>query len=282
MRNVSLILMALGVFLGTSLASAEIPKHPLIDQAKQQRGPRVDYAIKNGVQVGLTSDGKSYTVLWLPKGSDPKDPPPILVSIHGHGGYAFEDFYVWHRYLEKRGYGLLAVQWWLGEGERTDDYLLPNEIYRAIDDVLKKMHIKPQTALLHGFSRGSANIYPVAAMDRSLHNDYFKLFIANAGRANSDYPPVGEIENGRFGETPFAGTHWVTFAGAKDTNPQRDGIQGMRETGEWLKKYGATVDLAIEDSKSGHGGFHMNPNNCDAALDVFDKLKAHQSKPETP
>ncbi len=274
MRKSSLVSMVLGVFLSTSSVYAEIPKHPLIDQARKQRGLRVEYALKNGVQVGLTSDGKSYYVLWLPKGSAPKDPPPMLVSMHGHGGYAFEDFYVWHRYLEKRGYGLLAVQWWLGKGERTEDYLLPHEVYRVIDDVMKKMRIKPQTALLHGFSRGSANIYPVAAMDRSLHNNYFKLFIANAGRANSGYPPVGEIENGRYGDKPFAGTHWVTFAGGKDTNSQRDGLQGMRETGEWLEKYGGTVDLAIEDPDGGHGGFHMSPKNCNAALDVFDALKA--------
>ena len=29
------------------------------------------------------------------------------------------------------------------------------------------------------------------------------------------------------------------------------------------------------DQDSGHGGFHINPKNCNAVLDVFDKLKAN-------
>jgi hypothetical protein len=32
------------------------------------------------------------------------------------------------------------------------------------------------------------------------------------------------------------------------------------------------VDLLIEDPKGDHGGFHRNPENMKAALDVFEKL----------
>lgn len=144
--------------------------------------PRVRYALANGVQVTLTSDGKSYYILWLPEGSNLNHLPPMVVSLHGHDGYAFEDFYVWHHFLKERGYGLLAIQWWLGKGEEISDYLSPNEIYRVIDEIFRTLHVKPGTALLHGFSRGSANIYAVAAIDRSTKNDYFALFIANAGK----------------------------------------------------------------------------------------------------
>lgn len=266
-----LILSAL--FLAPA-AFAELPNHPLLEQARQKRAPRVTYALQNGAEVGLTEDGKSYYLLWFPKGSDSKNPPPMVVTLHGHDGWAFDDFYVWHDFLKQRGYGLLAIQWWLGDGEGIKDYLAPNDIYRTIDEVFRKLAIKPGTALLHGFSRGSTNTYAVAAMDRSLKNDYFALFIANSGRASSNYPPTHEIEQGRFGERPLAGSHWVTYAGAKDTNPERDGIQGMRETGEWIQKYGGTVDIAIEDPDSGHGGFHRNPKNTNAALDLFEKLRS--------
>ena len=266
-------LVVLALLSAPSLAFAELPNHPLIEKAKQENEQRVDYAIKNGVKVGLTSDGKSYYVLWLPEGTDPENPPPMIATMHGHDGCAFVDFYVWHRFVKERGYGLLAIQWWLGEGEGINDYLLPDEIYRTFDDVFRKLGVKPGTAMLHGFSRGAANIYPVAAMDRSLNNDYFALFVANAGKANSDYPPVHEIEQGRFGDKPLAGSRWVTFGGGKDPNPDRDGIQGMRDAGEWIRKYGGTVELAIEDPDSAHGGFHRNPKNTEAALDVFDKLR---------
>ena len=259
--------------LAAAPCMAGLPEHPLIDLAQRKDGKHVRYALDHGAQVGLTADGKSYYVLWLPEGSDPQNPPPIIATMHGHDGCAFTDFYVWHHIVKERGYGLLAIQWWLGEGEDIHDYLLPNEVYRAIDDVFMKLKIVPGTAMLHGFSRGSANIYAVAAMDRILHKDYFSLFVANSGQANSDYPPIHEIETGRFGDQPFLGSHWVTYAGEKDVNPDRDGVRAMRKTGEWIKKYGGTVDLAIEDPEGNHGGFHLRPQNCEKALDVFDKLR---------
>ena len=260
-----------------STVSAEIPDHPLIEKARQERMPRVRYALANGVQVTLTSDGKSYYILWLPEGSNLNHLPPMVVSLHGHDGYAFEDFYVWHHFLKERGYGLLAIQWWLGKGEEISDYLSPNEIYRVIDEIFRTLHVKPGTALLHGFSRGSANIYAVAAIDRSTKNDYFALFIANAGKASLDYPPTHEIEQGHFGDKPFTGSHWITFAGGKDPNPDRGGVLGMRETADWIRSCEGSVDLAIEDPDAGHGGFHQNPKNTNLALDIFEKLRTEDA-----
>ena len=271
MRRNSLLLAAFFLLFAWPARAAELPDHPLIEKAKQMRAPRVQYAQENGAHVELTSDGKSFYLYWFPEGADPAK-APIIVTMHGHGSFAFEDFQVWHKFLKERGYGFLAIQWWIGEGEETSDYLKPEEMYRTFDQVLKKWNVTPGRALLHGFSRGSANIYPVAALDRQTGNNYFSLFIANAGRANSNYPPVHAIENGTFGEKPFEGTRWVTYAGGKDTNPDRDGFPAMRATGEWLKKYGATIELAIEDPNFGHGGFHMNPKNTESALDEFDKI----------
>ena len=278
MKNRIYLFVLLFICSASHAVFSELPNHPLIEEAKQKKMPRVEYAVQNGAEVRLTSDGKSFYLLWFPEGSGPKNLPPMVVTLHGHDGWAFEDFYVWHQFLKERKYGFLAIQWWLGKGEAISDYLLPNEIYRVIDDVFRELEVKPGTALLHGFSRGSANIYPVAAMDRSLKNNYFALFIANAGKANSNYPPVGEIEKGVFGSEPFLGSHWVTYGGGKDPNPERDGIQGMREAGEWIKRFGGTVDLAIEDPDSGHGGFHRNPKNTNTALDIFDQLRVKNEK----
>ena len=218
MRKHAPFLVILGLLLAASPVSGEMLRHPLIEKAKQDHGQRVQYALNNGAGIGLTSDGKSYYLLWLPEGSDSQNPPPMVATMHGHDGCAFVDFYVWHDLLKERGYGLLAIQWWLGEGEGINDYLLPDQIYRAIDDVFRELKVRPGTAMLHGFSRGSTNIYAVAAMDRSQKKNYFSLFVANAGKANSDYPPTRDIEQGRFGDKPLAGTQWVTFAGGKDPN----------------------------------------------------------------
>ena len=60
--------------------------------------------------------------------------------------------------------------------------------------------------------------------------------------------------------------------GMKDPNPDRDGCPAMRTTRDWVTQYGGTVDLLIEDPNGDHGAFHQNPDNVNAALDVFAKL----------
>jgi len=273
MKKRSVLCLALVLMAAAGSLCAEVPQHPLLEKTRQERFPRLKYALQNGAQFKLAPNGKTFYLVWLPEGSDSKKPPPMIATLSGHDGWAVDDFFVWHSLVQKRGYGLLAIQWWLGEGERVDDYLRPEEIYRILDTAFQELQVRPGTALLHGFSRGSTNTYAVAALDRSLSKNYFALIIANAGKASLDYPPTRLIDAGRFGQHPFKGTRWVTFAGAQDPNPARDGIQGMRETGEWLRKFGGVIELAIEDAHADHGGFHRNPKNAEAALDIFEKIR---------
>ncbi len=247
----------------------ELPDHPLLEQAKRESRQRFDYAQDNNARIELTADRKSFYVLWFPENSDSYNPPPVIATIHGHASWALDEFYLWHKEAAERGYGILAIQWWLGEGERFQDYLTPREIYRVIDQVLSRENVAPQNVLFHGFSRGSANSYSITAIDRTRGRGYFALTVANAGKPGRDFPPNREIENGVFGPMPLKGTHWVTFAGGRDPNPERDGIYGMREAADWIRKYGGIIDLVIEDEDADHGGCHRKAGNMRAALDVF-------------
>ena len=257
--------------LSGSKAMAELPGQTLLEQAGSQCAQHLNYAKENHARIELTSDKKSFYVLWFPEGVDHVNPPPMIVTLHGHGSWAFDEFFLWHRAAKEHGYGILAIQWWLGKGEKYQDYLTPQEIYSVIEQVLTREQVKSGTVLFHGFSRGSANSYAVAALDRVTGKDYFALIVANAGKASLDFPPNRDIEQGSFGKMPLEGTHWVTFAGGRDPNPERSGIYGMREAAEWIRKYGGIVDLAIEDENAGHGGFHRNPANMRSALEIFKK-----------
>ncbi len=264
------------VFAFGNCSVAEESELLLLKRAKRERAPRYQAAVQEGAQIGMTPEGQSFYVLWLPPGSTAEKMPPMVVTISGHDGWAFDDFYVWKDFVKKRGYGLLAIQWWMGTGEEITDYLTPDEIYKASDAVLSKLKVKPGTVMFHGFSRGSTNTYAVAAIDRFLKKNYFALIVANSGKASSGYPPTRAIEDGQFGNQPLSGTKWVTFAGALDANPERDGIPGMRETAQWIQRMGGTVELAIEDQEADHGGFHRRPQNADAALDVFEKVRVKE------
>lgn len=265
---VSFFCLLSGVVFGQSLRQ-DITGQTLIENAKAEKSAQYNFAVKQGAEIKVTPDGKSFYVFWKPENYSVST--PLIVSIHGHGSWTTKDFYMWYPYIKERGYAILTLQWWKGTGEETKDYLRPEEMYRMLDQILTEKKIEAPV-LLHGFSRGSANTYALASLDVHSGKRHFDLFIANAGKANPGYPPNKAIQSGKMGPAPLAGTRWITVAGGKDKNQDRDGISAMRETQAWLKKYGAEIVLAIEDPNGDHGVFHRNPKNVALALDAFDKL----------
>jgi hypothetical protein len=244
----------------------------LLAQAKAASAERYQFAVEQGAQIVPAADGKSFYVLWLPKGFATASRRVIIVTLHGHASWAFDELFLWHPFAAPRGYAILALQWWFGEGERFQDYYSPYEMYPIIERVLREQKIARGDAILHGFSRGSANSYAVTALDSST-NKYFGLTIANAGGVGLDFPSNVEIERGKFGARPFAGTQWLLFCGGRDPNPDRDGCPGMTKARAWIEKYGGTVALFLQDPEGDHGAFHRNPANVNTALDLFARLQ---------
>ena len=213
-----------------------------------------------------TSDGQSFVVAWKTPGTNPKR---WIVSLPGSRGFATDDLAIWYPSLKDRDVGLLSVQWWIGTDDSTRSYYAPLQIYREIDVALQRLGVLPGMAMLHGFSRGSANSYAVAAIDAGRGRRYFSLVVASSGGVATDYPPTRAILAGAFGDHPLRGTRWITAAGARDPEPDRDGIPAMRRTSAWLEEQGATVIERIEDPKEGHGALHRNAANARRVLDIF-------------
>jgi hypothetical protein len=229
-------------------------------------------AVDSGVQFFPTSDGESFYAYWVPPGFDASS-SGFVVTLHGHGTFVSSDFTAWQSALEEHQYGYIGLQWWFGVEEETDDYYFPSESYPQFRTALSDRGIPGGKILFEGFSRGSTNTYVVTAIDNSGAAPLFLLTIANAGGEMDDYPPNAEINSGVFGEQPFSGTNWVLYCGELDRNPQRDGCPAMSNTRSWLEGYGAVIDLFIQDPTGGHGGFQQNPDNTNAALEVYDELR---------
>lgn len=217
-------------------------------------------------QILPMSNAPAFLVVWR---SSTNAPAKWIVSLHGQEGFATDDLAIWSPHLKGRDVGLVCVQWWLGTGNSTADYLRPEQVHREIDLALQRLGAKPGAVMFHGFSRGSANSYPIVALDASRGRHYFALNVASSGGVGVDYPPVRAITAGQFGDHPLKGTHWITSAGGRDQNPDRDGIPGMQRAADWLKQQGATVLFQIEDPDSGHGALVLNPKNAARVLDEF-------------
>ena len=232
---------------------------------KAQRGKWFAEAMKWNPDILPTSDGKSFLVVWKAQAK----PRRWIVSLHGSEGFATDDLAIWHPHLKGRDVGIVCLQWWLGEGDRIGSYYTPEQIYREIDNALQRIGVDPGAAMLHGFSRGSANSYAVMALDAGRGRRFFRLAVASSGGVSLDYPPTQAILAGRYGKDALKGTRWITAAGARDPHPDRDGISGMRRTAAWLKEQGAVVLHAVEDPEEGHGALVRNPANARRVLDLF-------------
>lgn len=248
----------------------------LAHQAQVDNPARYEEALRHGAQIVVTPDLRSFYVLWFPEGVTHATARGMILTLHGHGSWATDEFALWRPHAATRGYGIIALQWWFGGGSsHLSEYYAPEDLYPLIEGILREQGIRQGTVLLHGFSRGASNSYALTALDRHRGRGLFRLTVANAGGATMSYPPNQAIERGAFGPAPFSGTHWALFCGGKDPHPERDGCPAMDRTQAWLRTLGATVHQLIADPDMGHGGFHRNPANIDVALRIFDRLLEH-------
>ncbi len=238
----------------------------LLNQAKAANATRYQFALSNNAEIRSTSDNKAFTIWWQPPSGTPSG---VIVTLHGHGSYATDEFYLWQPYAQTRGYAILALQWWFGVGETVADYYLPQEMYPIIAKLLKEKGVKPGTVLLQGYSRGSANSYAVTALDTASGNRYINMTLSNSGGAASDFPPNQQIVAGAYGSLPFTGVQWIMYCGELDPDPTINGCPAMKAAKDWVTKYGATFKLLIDDPKGGHGGFMTNSTNVATALAQF-------------
>lgn len=238
----------------------------LLNQAKSANAERYQFAIDQRVEIQATKDNKAFSIWWQPSTSKPA---AVIVTLHGHGSYATDEFFLWQKYANERSFAILALQWWFGGGETVSDYYTPQEMYPIIADILTTKEVAPGAVLFHGYSRGSANSYAMAAQDSISGNRFFTMTLSNAGGAASDFPPNQQIESGAFGSMPYSGMQWAMYCGGKDPDPNINGCPAMTKAKDWVVKYGATMTIFIEDANGDHGGFHTNPANVEAVLAKF-------------
>jgi hypothetical protein len=214
--------------------------------------------LANPVTV-MTSDGQHSFLVGQPKGQNSKHPRKIIFSLPGHGSTAKQDYAAWQSHIINGEYALASVGWWDGEGEKTTDYLRPDEVLAAIRAFLDTYgYATDDFVVLEGFSRGSANTYAVKAYDVVSGHPVIDAVISASGKYQKDFPLTPD-QSAYSGGQLYQGVPWILACGAKDDNPTRDGCEGMTETKTYLTGMGANVLKLLEDPNGGHGAFHQSP-----------------------
>lgn len=273
MRVVSAAAVVAASLAGAVLAyGAGSQSPPILEKMKQRDPGAYAFALAQGAKIKTvqTALGPSFYVVWYPKGKKPQS-TPVVVSLHGSGGDALGKFQLWQPQAARRGYGVIALEWWNGvnqpaHGDESEvNYLSAEQLYGTLTAILKREKVKPGLALLHGHSRGSTRVYPLTFLDRKAHR--FRLSVADSGPARPEKADIQMI-------TSLAGRHFVLYCGRRDVNPERGPMCDAQASSKtWLDAKGAKVDLFIQDPFGNHGGFLASPANINQALDVFARLR---------
>lgn len=229
--------------------------------------------LDNPVKVP-TTDGKTYFIVGQPKGQNTQHPRKIVFSLPGHGTTSEQGYTVWKPHIIGGDYALASVNWWDGDGEKITDYYRPDEVLREIRAFLDTYgYTAADFVVLEGFSRGSANTYPVKAYDMVSGTPVIDAVISASGKYQSDFPLTPD--QSALKGTLYSGVPWILVCGEKDDNPERDGCIGMNETKTYLTSMGANVLKVLSDPKGGHGAFHQSPLKLpEQAFALLDALSA--------
>lgn len=221
--------------------------------------------------VNLDAKG-TFFLVWVPDGYSELDQRRVMVAVHGSDGTAYAQAEHELEMARRYGYAIVGIQWWLG---RPEVYLSPSEMYPVVDVALRYMKLKYDSELdkvcYEGFSRGSANSYEVTFWDRYIGTNYFSLTVSHSGGIPPDQltPFFKELLSGKYGSSPFQGTHFFMYCGMKD---EEWGIQqccNMRFTKGIIEQYGAKIERFIEDPNGSHGGYHNTAEYHESAIQIF-------------
>ncbi len=97
MKSLQAILFAIFCFIQPFAVHAS--SSTLLAQAQAANPPRYQFAVSKAAEIRDTSDNKAFTIWWQPTGAAPTG---VIVTLHGHGSYATDDFYLWQPYRHFR------------------------------------------------------------------------------------------------------------------------------------------------------------------------------------
>ncbi len=268
-----LFIICAGLIVSVTSVFGQLPPvaQALYDSAFAQNPMRGQYAINNGAIAMSTADGNSFYLKWFPLGGTPNS-HPLLVTLHGTAGNAFDEFYLWHQYLAAKGVGIIAMQWYKGYSvPHPNEYFDNIKLYEYIDTALTRIQYPSNKAFFHGFSRGSAISYAIAFRDVQppKGKNYFCTIMSNSGRPNPDSTYLySQINSGMYGHTFYNGKKWGMYCGGLDPGIETR-CQAMDSAKVWVEANNGVVGLFISDDTLGHGGLQQTPTYIDSVLNYY-------------
>ncbi len=233
------------------------PSTSFADHGCQEESQLTALDMAFGAGAGVVPVGdERFAIAWFPPTWEQQSDQRLIFSLHGSGGCAERLSSWWLRASKGRGYAVVALQYaQLGaDGEYVFDE--SEEVYAhllsAYETIGEHCPIEDATVILHGFSRGSEEIYHQAALDYSEDGEHlFAAFVADsgAGFVLSEGRDPAFIHDGD--PDLFGGAHFWLYCGGHDHEGRT--CEGMERMQPLLEAHGAVVDALYTYPEGGHG-----------------------------
>ena len=165
----------------------------------------------------------------------------MLIGLHGTGGAPETEWSVdWKDILSARGWAYIGLKYVDDTtGVHDDDSTIYANIKAMIDDVTRSCAYGSPSMFLVGFSRGSAESFPVTYRDLK-DRRMFKATGNNSGSWSPGGPMVPVMEDiaARSETTAYNSAKFWMYCGALDSVQGWPMCDGMRMARTWITSYG--------------------------------------------
>ena len=233
-----------------------------------------------GGTIESLPDGFSY-LQWFPANWESRTDKRIIMTLHGSGGHAERMFHLWYRNSQAHGCAIIAPQYARDdEGQGSMRFEDSPAIYDQLRIIVQRLRqgdkANDHTVLvLHGFSRGAARVFELAALDRAPDGmRAFSAFIADSGTTMAENHGQISPMLRQLSPSAYQGARFWLYCATGDHDGRT--CQGMRRMREFITSHGGLVDDLCMFESNKHGLLITGgPRKSSSALNRLFSYIAH-------
>jgi hypothetical protein len=224
---------------------------------------------------GIKVVGSKYYAAYFPSGFASASTRRVLVALHGTGGSPEAEWTDWQAQLQTRNWGFLGLKY-LDDatGAYDDETTIYANLKATIDDVRASCDFQNTSLFLVGFSRGSAESFPVSYLDL-----VDRRLLTAVGNNSGSWAPGGQptatlvAVAARGNRTAMSGLRYWMYCGEQDFVQGWPMCDGMAQARDFVQTYGASVGALYRDPTGTHGGLTRNSDAMSQMFSYFEALR---------
>jgi len=225
---------------------------------------------------GVKAVGSKYYAMWFPSNWASTSTRRVMVDLHGTGGAPETEWALgWKDIVSQRGWGWIGLKYVNdATGVHDDETAMYANLKTLLTDVAASCDFGSPSMFLVGFSRGSAQSFPIAYLDLK-DRRYFKAVGNNSGAWLLDGAMTPTMQGivTRNETTAYAGSKFWMYCGARDLEHGYPMCDEMTNAKTFITSHAGIVERLYQDPTGGHGGLSKNTDAWTAMFTYFESLK---------